>query len=533
MAISTLGNGIRHLFTPPIKCWVQNLWAVLLFILLAITSRSQETTSIFDKKVTIPSQRTTVYQALSQISDSIGYFFIYDSKVVSSDKRIRPDVKNIPLAFALQTILADTSLVYKVIGNHILIQKKVDPSVKAAATDGTGTLKTITIRGQVFDAQTKEPIPFAAVGIAELGIGNVTNHDGLFTLKINKNLTNKTLTVTHIGYKSKQIPIEVFENEKVDLFLDVNHISIQEVIIRNIDPLTIIKEALARVPDNYADVPSYLTTFYREGVNKGNKYLNYSEAVFRIYKPAYTLDSESDQLKLLKSRKIQNIDITDTLDIKLKGGLSSSLLLDIIKHPPTFLDPDFFQYYNYAKFDITTINSRSVYAIEFEQKENVIEPLLKGIVYIDMESLAIIGSSFQINPKYVSKSADQLVVKRNRKYTIKPVEVRYNVSYQQHNGRYFLSHIRGDLEFRYRRRRQPFSNKFIAFMEMATSSIETQNVKRFDRREIEKTTSVFLENNYLYDESFWLDLNHITPEENLSEAIQRINSKIETVLQKE
>jgi hypothetical protein len=485
--------------------------------------------SIFDKRVTIHNQRTTIYQALSQISDSIGYFFIYDSKVVNSDKRIRAEINNLPLAQAMQEILSDTSLVFKAIGNHILIQKKtfhINIPIDYAEKE---TKKTITIRGQVFDSQTKEPIPYAAVGISDLNIGNVTNFDGVFVLKIPKQFIAKTLTISHIGYKSKQIPIELLEKGKVDFYLEVDHISIQEVIIRNVDPLTLVKEAIQRFPENYMNAPFYLTTFYREGVKKSSKYVNYSEAVFKVYKSAYTNSNESDQLKLLKSRKIQNIDMSDTLIIKLKGGLSSSLILDIIKNPPTFLDPDFFQYYNYYKFDITTIGNRSVYAIEFEQKETVIEPLLKGTMYIDMENLAILGSTFQINPKYVRKAADQLVIKRNRKYSIKPEEVRYSVSYQQIEGRYYLSHIRGDLEFRYRKRRQPFSSSFITFMEMATSNIDTENVKRFDRRETEKTTTVFLENNYTFDELFWLDFNHIAPEENLFEAIQKITSKIELV----
>jgi hypothetical protein len=133
----------------------------------------------------------------------------------------------------------------------------------------------------------------------------------------------------------------------------------------------------------------------------------------------------------------------------------------------------------------------------------------------------------------VRKTADLLVVKRNRKYSIRPEEVRYSVSYQQLDGKYYLSHIRGDLDFRYRKRRQLFTNSFVAFMEMATSGIETQSVKRFDRRETEKATTVFLENEFFYDQSFWLDFNHIEPEENLFEALQKINSKIELISQNE
>ena len=77
--------------------------------------------SIFLKKVSVESGGKTIYQTLNQISDSIGYFFIYDSKVVDSDKRVRISVKEKPLNEALNTIFNDSTLRYKTIKNHILI----------------------------------------------------------------------------------------------------------------------------------------------------------------------------------------------------------------------------------------------------------------------------------------------------------------------------------------------------------------------------------------------------------------------------
>ncbi|HOP03974.1 MAG TPA: carboxypeptidase-like regulatory domain-containing protein [Tenuifilaceae bacterium] len=498
------------------------------FLILALTltlffSPTIAQDSIFLKKVSVESKGKTIYQTLNQISDSIGYFFIYDSRVVDSDKCVQILVKDMPLRMVLNTILNDSTIRYKTIKNHILIYKN---EVTIIETD-TPPKPIQTIKGQVFDAQTKEPIPYVSVGIVELGIGNVTNSDGLFILKVPDGVAGFSLTVSHIGYKSQNLPAELITKDKIDIFLNVEHISIQEVIIRNVDPLSLIKQALRSVPDNYMQSSAYLTTFYREGVQKGNKYINYSEGVFKVYKSAYSKGIESDQLKLLKSRKIQNIDRSDTLIVKLKGGLSSSLILDIIKNPPTFLDPDFFQYYNYYKYDITTINNRSAYAIEFEQKETVSDPLFKGVIYIDMESLAILGATFQINPKHVKKSADQLIAKRNRKYVIKPEVVNYSVSYNEINGYLYLSHIRGDLVFKYRKRRQLFFSSFKTFMEMATSSVDTVNVKRFFRREVEKTSNVFLDNSYEYDDSFWADFNHIAPEDNLYEMLKKINLKIE------
>jgi len=509
------------------KALIKPLWTTLLIAVFTLTATSQE--SVFDRKISLPEQRTTLYQALNQISDSIGYFFIYDSKVVNNEKRIKVSANNLKLSIVLNNLLSDSSLSFKNIGQHILIYQ---PSALADTTTNRPTDYMI-IRGQVFDSQTKEPIPYATVGIMVLSIGNVTNRDGLFVLKVPKSQSNNYITVSHIGYKSKQLPLEVMGNEKVDFFLEVEHISIQEVIIRNVNPQSLIQEAVMRFSDNYIDQPAYLTTFYREGVKKDDKFINYSEAVFKVYKSAYSGRIESDQMKLLKSRKIQNVNQNDTLIIKLKGGLSSSLALDIIKNSPSFLDPETFSSYNYYKYDITTIGDRSSYAIEFVQKETVYEPLLKGVVYIDMETLAILGANFQVNPEYVEKTADQLVVKRTRKYSIRPTSVSYTVNYQQINGRYYLSHVRGDLKFKYKKRRQLFYSNFDTFMEMAASNIDTLDVKRFDRKETERTTEVFSDLTHDYDENFWLEFNHIAPEENLYESLLKMSTRIEQIIPKE
>ena len=46
----------------------------------------------------------------------------------------------------------------------------------------------------------------------------------------------------------------------------------------------------------------------------------------------------SDQVKLLKSRKIQDPNPRDTVFLKLKAGVLSALQLDIVKCVPGFLD---------------------------------------------------------------------------------------------------------------------------------------------------------------------------------------------------
>ena len=65
----------------------------------------------------------------------------------------------------------------------------------------------------------------------------------------------------------------------------------------------------------------------------------YSEAVVQIFKSPYTGSLLNDQLKVIRSRKIENTGMKDTLTMRLKAGLSSCLMLDGARNTFDFLFP--------------------------------------------------------------------------------------------------------------------------------------------------------------------------------------------------
>jgi hypothetical protein len=53
-----------------------------------------------------------------------------------------------------------------------------------------------TLKVALTDCKTKEPIPYAHVGIAEKGIGTISNEQGRFALRIPAENMNDTLTIS-------------------------------------------------------------------------------------------------------------------------------------------------------------------------------------------------------------------------------------------------------------------------------------------------------------------------------------------------
>jgi len=488
--------------------------------------------SPLDKVISIPKQNTSLYEALNLISQTADCLFIYESETISSDKRVKLHAGIQPLRIVLDKLFSDPSLEYKVLGKHILICKadKGQAVNKAPAViPAKDTIKDVMIKGHVYDKENKAAIPFAAVGIVEENTGTVTNNDGFFTIKIPASLIGTSLVVSHLGYMSQSIPVSLLNEQKVDLYLDRRVISIQEVIIRYIDPDLIIRKAMEQRKLNNAVDPAYLTTFYREGVQKNNKYLSYSEAVFKIYKPPYTAGENADQVKLLKSRKFRDTSPGDTVFLKLKAGVESALLLDLVKNVPGFLDQMPPVEYTYKYSDLVSYNAKDAYAVTFVQKEGLDKALYAGTVYIEKESFALLGADFEINPGYLDIAARELVLKKSNRVTVKLEKINYSVSYMPFNGRYYLGHVRCDIRIKTRLKNHLSSDNFYTFLELATCKIDTAGVIKFPKQEILKPGLVFSDQPYNANEAFWGGFNTITPEVKLSEALEKIIGRIEEI----
>jgi len=519
-------SGIRNLLIKTCICFAG-------FFLFAINiAHGQE--SLLDKIISIPNQNTTLYKALNVISLQADVLFIYDSQVVESDKRVKLSAENQTLRQVLDNILANPELGYKVIGQHILIYRvnKEEPRVitkPQSPVQEKDTLINIIISGHVFDNGNNTALPFATIGIAEQNIGTVTNADGYFTLKMPASFSGTSLVVSHMGFMSLRIPVQLIKEQQVDIFLERRTISIQEVIIRYIDPNVLIQKAMEQRKMNNNPEPAYITSFYREGVQKNNRYISYSEAVFKVYKSSYAHNENSDQVKLLKSRKIQNTNPRDTVFVKLKAGVLSALQLDIIKCVPGFLDLSPPLEYTYTYSDLVSYNSKDAYAITFEQNKDLQRALFKGTLYIDKESFAILGADFEVNPAYIDLAAEDLVLKKSHRLIVKFEKINYSISYTPFNGIYYLNHARCDIRLKTRFRNRLSSDNFNTFLELASCNIDTANVVKFARQEVLKPNTVFSDAPYNGDDSFWGDYNSIAPEARLSEALSKIIGKIEEI----
>ena len=370
-------------------------------------------------------------------------------------------------------------------------------------------------------------MPFATIALKNKGKGTVTNNNGNFGMKITTDQYNDTLSFSYLGYLGREIPVKKAFGNNLTISMKKEFISIPEIIIRNQNPLEIVLKTVKAISHNYGDTPVLMTGFYREGVLKKSELQTYSEAILQIYKSAYSGTLYADQIKVFKSRKIENTNRSDTLAIRLKAGLSTCLDLDGAKNIFDFLNRESMSDYSYRMTDIVTYDDESAYAIEFEQHENVELPLFKGTIYINTVDYGILNAEFEINPKMISKMKDSFISTSTHGFDTWPVSVKYSVSYRKMNNRYFLNHVRGDLIFSSNQKKKLFHTQFKVFFELAITEMQLNNVTRFDREELAPVHSIFSETIKSYDPLFWGNQDFLRPEDNLLRALRNMNVKLQ------
>jgi hypothetical protein len=299
---------------------------------------------------------------------------------------------------AIYLITGNKELSLRVIGDHILIsgpqparQTAIPETIPPKEADNY-----FIVKGILQDQQTNEPIKAGTIGVLATSIGSITNANGEFRLTLPDSLRRSTLYFSHLGYEPRKIEASLLAGQHTVITLDAKIIPIQEVVVRIVNPLRLLRDMKENIRKNYPQSPAYLTTFYREGIERKNKFVGLTEAVFKIYKSAYKPNPAPDQVKLLKMRRIISQQEKDTIIARMKSGINASLSLDLIKELPDFLLTDEkIESYMYASSDIAVIDDRLAHVIYFEQKGNINSALYRGELYIDTENNALLRAHFE------------------------------------------------------------------------------------------------------------------------------------------
>ena len=387
----------------------------------------------------------------------------------------------------------------------------------------------MTLYGHIKDGSNDEPLFLTSVSLSGTSISNVTNSDGVFSLKIPSDTRpDATITVSHLGFMRRTLKVSDFagstQERPLEIVLSPMSLQLDPALVRAMDGYSIFRSAWYRIKDNYPTERVGMTAFYREMIKKGNtKYLVLNEAVIDIDKAPYS-GFQADRVGIYKGRGSLNYDSSDTLFVKLQGGISTALAIDMVKNPFAGVTLD--ETESLLEFTLTgtaVYDDRTFYKIEFKPRSLDDGILYRGTVYIETESLAIGRVEFSLDIEDRAEEAARIfIIKHSAGIRFFMNKAEYVISYRCIDDKWYYDYCRADLNFTARKQRSLFRNSFSITEEMAVTDHREGGIAIASADRVKFSDVLSEQVSAFTDDNFWEDYNIIEPDQSIDVIIRRI-----------
>jgi hypothetical protein len=358
------------------------------------------------------------------------------------------------------------------------------------------------LRGRVLDAETHQPIPNAQVGVADNRIGTSTNDDGRFALSIPPAYQQERLTVVLLGYRSYAQALPALPAPELRIELKIIPAALGEVQVTG-SVLSIVKEAVARIPQNYPVRPTRLTGFYRESDNDEAGRPRYLvEGLLAVFKVSYRKRVEYGDIRIEQSRKVDLRTDKELVSIDWAGGPFIAHRADFVHSRAQFIDAAYYKHYSYRLAPGSSYAGRPVYVVDFVPKAGHGADF-EGRMYIDQDTYAFLGAEWHATPAGLKHGGTEGSTSRNLR-----------ASYQPYAGRWHLKTVWWQTSARL-----PIGADLSYFGEFLTTAIDTAQVPPPSYTERAQSEDVFLRNDVAYDSAFWRGQTTLLPSEALRRSV--------------
>ena len=392
-------------------------------------------------------------------------------------------------------------------------------SVYVAAQPADSARLGFLVRGRVSDARSGRTMEAVHVSTPGRHHATVTNADGSFVLKSDQEI--RTVEFSFVGYKTLRLPVDSPAPMEVKLVPEAT--SLAEAVIVSGDPRAIVEAAVDRIWDTYCTEPELLECFYRETVQKRQRFTYVAEAVARVYKAPYDGGSVyRDAAALEKSRVLVSQRRQDTLSVKTQGGPALAVNLDVVKNNSILLNREDLGHYHYEMGQPAYIGDRIQFVIHLQPLELVEYALYYGTLYIDRETLAFTRIELSLDVSNRGKATAMVLVKKPPTLRFTPEEVSYVLNYRQVDGKARLQYLRSCIRFRCDWKKRLFKTHYTAVNELVVTDLREPALpipkqERFLVKDILSDKAAEFQ-----DPDFWKDYNIIEPTESLEHAIDRL-----------
>ena len=380
-----------------------------------------------------------------------------------------------------------------------------------------------TVRGTVRDASNGRALAYVAVTLPGTNYATVTNQDGTFVIK--SDTPPRFVAFSLLGYKVQTVPADRDRDMRVSLTR--GEFTLDPAQVLSGDPLTILREAIYKINDNCPDQPELFECFYRETAQKRQRFIYVSEAVTKMYKSSFKSLFGRDRTQVVKSRLLTSPRRSDTLAIKVIGGPTQAVDLDVVKRRAIILDETELDDYILEMLEPAMIDDRRQIVIKFTPTLVSDYAQQHGVAYIDQETLSFTRIELALDMSDPEKATRVMLVRKPADIRFKPKEMTLLLNYKREGDKSRLSYVRTVFRFNCDARRRIWNTEFTAIAEMVvTNRFDGVDAQPIERAESFRSSDALADKTQVYsDPDFWKDYNIIEPTESLEHALGRLKKE--------
>ncbi|MBB3969224.1 TonB-dependent receptor [Mucilaginibacter phyllosphaerae] len=171
----------------------------------------------FGQNISITQKGARLESIFKTIEKQTRYTFFYKVELISKLNRVSVDIKDQPVEKALNNLLKDQPVTYKIVDNVIIINGK--------ETVTKVSYNPVTITGTVKDSKG-QTMPGVTVSVKDGNMTTLTDANGNFKITADE---RATLVITSIGYKRQEILLNGQTTLSIVLQDDVNQL--QDIVV--------------------------------------------------------------------------------------------------------------------------------------------------------------------------------------------------------------------------------------------------------------------------------------------------------------
>lgn len=252
--------------------------------------------------------------------------------------------------------------------------------------------------------------------------------------------------ISALGFKEVCLPAGSFKQQNHTIFLEPANLQLATVEVKALSAENLVKEAIQRIPENYADKPVRYTYYQRQTQETNDKPAFLIESVNEAYRSHPKMEH---QLSIKKSRGLA-ADKKFEAEMNDKNvGLFVIITNDDLLSFPDYLHPSKSKNYVYTFDKEAIIGIDTVFVVAFNPKANkngIEAPGFKGKMFLHKNSKAIVRLEKQDNESAIAKENNGLTAKiimKDCKCLWKFSGLQTVVNYKKIGSRWYISEFYG------------------------------------------------------------------------------------------